>query len=119
MLHGLGGDENAMWALESALPQGGLVVAPRAPHEQSQGGYLWNPSIGAWPPKVSEFAEGVGLLEGLLDYLEKKYEFQRDRMILMGFSNGTAMSFAAAMTPILPPNEKPSSRLYSTWIFSP
>ena len=103
MLHGLGGDENAMWALESALPQTGMVVAPRAPHEQRQGGYLWNPSIRSWPPLVSEFAESVDLLEGLLEYLEEKYEFQRERMILMGFSNGTAMSFAAAMAPISPP----------------
>ena len=103
MLHGLGGDENSMWALESALPQTGLVVAPRAPHEQPQGGYLWNPSIRSWPPLVSEFAEGVGLLEGLLEYLEEKHEFRRKRMILVGFSNGTVMSFAAAMAPISPP----------------
>lgn len=103
MLHGLGGDENAMWALESALPSTGLVVAPRAPHEQRQGGYLWNQSIRAWPPLLSEFAESVALLEGLLGYLEGEYEFQRERMILMGFSNGTAMSFAAAMTPLSPP----------------
>ena len=103
MLHGLGGDENAMWALESALPQGSLVVAPRAPHEQRKGGYLWNGSIRTWPPLVSEFAEGVGLLAGLLEYLEEMHKFPRERMVLMGFSNGTAMSFAAAMTPILPP----------------
>jgi phospholipase/carboxylesterase len=80
-----------------------MVVAPRAPHEQRQGGYLWNPSIRAWPPSVSEFAEGVNLLEELFEYLEQEYEFGRDRLILMGFSNGTAMSFAAAMTPISPP----------------
>lgn len=103
MLHGLGGDENAMWALESALPKAGLIVAPRAPHEQRQGGYLWNPSIRAWPPSVSEFAEGVKLLEELFAYLEQEYEFRRERLVLMGFSNGTAMSFAAAMTPISPP----------------
>ena len=103
MLHGLGGDENAMWALESALPKSGLVVAPRAPHEQSHGGYAWNPNIRAWPPLVSEFAQGVELLETMFAYLEENYDFQRDRMFLMGFSNGTAMSFAAAMTPISPP----------------
>lgn len=102
MLHGLGGDENAMWALESALPHAGLVVAPRGPHEQGQGGYSWNPIIRAWPPPVSEFSEAIALLEGLLGYLEEEMEFQRDRMVLMGFSNGTAMSFAAAMTPISP-----------------
>ncbi|MFQ5923498.1 MAG: alpha/beta hydrolase [Anaerolineales bacterium] len=100
MLHGLGGDENVMWGLESALPQAGMVVAPRAPHEQRQGEYSWNPIIKAWPPLVSEFAEAVDLLESLLDYLELQYAFRRDRMVLMGFSNGTAMSFAASMTPM-------------------
>ena len=100
MLHGLGGDENVMWGLESALPQSGIVVAPRAPHQQRQGGYAWNSMIKAWPPLVSEFAEAVDLLESLLDYLELRYAFQRDRMVLMGFSNGTAMSFAASMTPM-------------------
>lgn len=100
MLHGLGGDENVMWGLESALPQTGMVVAPRAPHEQGEGGYSWNPRIKAWPPLVYEFAAAVDLLEGLLDYMESQYAFQRDRMILMGFSNGTVMSFAASMTPM-------------------
>ena len=103
MLHGLGGDEKVMWGLEAALPQAGLVVAPRAPHEQRQGGYAWNPKIEAWPPRLSEFAVAVGLLKDLFDYLELEYAFQRERMILMGFSNGTAMSFAASMTPISPP----------------
>ena len=100
MLHGLGGDENVMWGLESALPEAGMVVAPRAPHEQRQGGYAWNPMIKAWPPLVSEFAEAVDLLESLFDHLESEYAFRGDRMILMGFSNGAAMSFAASMTPM-------------------
>ncbi len=100
MLHGLGGDETAMWDLESALPRAGMIVAPRAPHEKEQGGYAWNPTIKTWPPSVSEFAEGVALFEGLLDYLEIEYGLQRHKMILMGFSNGTVMSFAASMTPM-------------------
>lgn len=100
MLHGLGGDENVMWGLESALPRTGMVVAPRAPHAQRQGGYAWNPTISTWPPSVSEFAEAVDLLESLFKYLELQYAFSRDRVVLMGFSNGTAMSFAATMTPM-------------------
>jgi len=100
MLHGLGGDETAMWNLESVLPQAGMVVAPRAPYQKQQGGYAWNPTIKTWPPSVSEFAEAVALLEGLFDYLEIEYGFQRHKMILMGFSNGTVMSFAASMIPM-------------------
>jgi phospholipase/carboxylesterase len=100
MLHGLGGDEKVMWGLESALPQTGMVVTPSAHHAQPQGGYAWNRIIDAWPPLISEFSEAVDLLEELLDYLQAEYTFQRERMILMGFSNGAAMSFAASMTPM-------------------
>ena len=100
MLHGLGGDEGVMWSLESALPRDGLVVALRGPYAQRQGGYSWNPIIKAWPPLVSEFTEAVGALEDTLDYLELKHGLHRERVILMGFSNGAAMAFAAAMTPM-------------------
>jgi predicted esterase len=100
MLHGLSGDENVMWSLESALPPEGLVVTPRGPHPQRQGGYAWNPIIKAWPPLVSEFTEAIDRLERLFDYLQSEYAMPRDRVVLMGFSNGTAMSFAAAMAPL-------------------
>jgi phospholipase/carboxylesterase len=100
MLHGLSGDEDSMWALESALPSDGIVVAPRGLHPQRQGGYAWNSMIQAWPPVVDEFSESVDRLEALLDWLEAEHSFERARMILMGFSNGAAMAFAAAMTPL-------------------
>jgi phospholipase/carboxylesterase len=100
MLHGLSGDERSMWALESALPSRGLVVAPRGLHPQGQGGYAWNPVIRAWPPFVNEFAESVERLEALLENLHSEHSFERERLILMGFSNGAAMAFAAAMTPL-------------------
>ena len=100
MLHGLGGDEQAMWGLESALPSGGMVVAPRGLFEQSQGGYAWNPEIRAWPPLVSEFADSVSALETLLEYLATEFGLRRERLILMGFSNGAAMALAGAMSPM-------------------
>ncbi|MFQ5941922.1 MAG: alpha/beta hydrolase [Anaerolineales bacterium] len=103
MLHGLSGDENVMWSLESALPKSGLVVAPRAPHAVLQGGYAWNPTIKAWPPSISEFDEAIGLIEELFNYLEVNFDIASERMILMGFSNGTAMSFAASMKPMSRP----------------
>src|SRR3970282_1333565 len=71
MLHGLGGDEKAIWELAPALPHGGLIVPARAPYLEAGGGYGWLPQIGAWPPKLEEFAESVGLLETLLRYLDQ------------------------------------------------
>ncbi len=98
MLHGLGGDEQAIWQLEPALPSGGLIIAPRAPFPQTTGGYGWLPQLGAWPPKLEEFAESVVLLERLLTYLEHGHALDRGKLVLLGFSQGAAMAFAAAMT---------------------
>ncbi len=98
MLHGLGGDEHAIWELEPALPSGGLIAAPRGPYLQSTGGYGWLPQLGAWPPNLEEFAESVRVLEGFLTYLVRSHLLDRRRLVLFGFSQGGAMAFAAAMT---------------------
>lgn len=104
MLHGLTGDQDSMWALQSAVPQSAGILTPRGPYPQDQGGFAWNPSIQAWPPLVSEFSESVVKLDQLLDFLAQHNELERQRFILMGFSNGAAMAFAAAMTPLqIPP----------------
>lgn len=103
MLHGLTGDERSMWALEAAAPPGALIVTPRGPFPQEQGGYAWNRSIQAWPPLLSEFSVSVAKLEQLLDFLEERYDFNRRRFSLIGFSNGAAMAFAAGMTPLRTP----------------
>lgn len=103
MLHGLTGDERSMWALEGAAPASALLVTPRGPHAQAQGGYAWNPAIQAWPPLVAEFSASVDKLERLLEFLADGYELDRERVVLMGFSNGAAMAFAAGMTPLRTP----------------
>ena len=98
MLHGLGGDEHAIWELEPAVPPGGLIVALRAPYLQAAGGFGWLPQIGAWPPMLEECAESVRLLERQLRYLGQNHGLDRGRLVMLGFSQGGAMVFAAAMT---------------------
>lgn len=97
MLHGLGGDEHAMWVFESALPTESMLVAPRAPYPQPGGGYGWLPQIGAWPPMVEEYVETVAIFEALLGHLQAKHGLDRKRLLLLGFSQGSAMAFAATM----------------------
>lgn len=99
MLHGLTGDENSMWALESVVPPDAMLVTPRGPHPQQMGGYAWNRAIQAWPPLLDEFERSTTRLNQLLEYLELQFGLDRQRLILMGFSNGAAMAFAAGMSP--------------------
>lgn len=103
MLHGLTGDEHSMWSLESVLPRAAAVIAARGPYAQQQGGYAWNPVIQAWPPLQGEFSESIDKLDILLDQLAGRFSIDRRQLLLMGFSNGAAMAFAAAMQPMSPP----------------
>ncbi len=100
MLHGLTGDQSSMWALEASVPHTAGIVTPRGPYPQPQDGFAWNESIQGWPPLVSEFVESVAKLDQLLDFLTEHVGFDRRSYVLMGFSNGAAMAFAASMSPL-------------------
>jgi phospholipase/carboxylesterase len=46
-----------------------------------------------------EFTDSIRILEDFLTYLERTHRLARDRLILLGFSQGAAMAFAATMAP--------------------
>jgi phospholipase/carboxylesterase len=103
MLHGKGGDEKAMWVLESALPEGGLVASPRGLYPLSDGGYQWKESTtGNWPT-ISNFARAGEALQKTVDDLESRFELDRKRLVLMGFSQGAALAFAGVALGMLHP----------------
>ncbi|MDX1600612.1 MAG: hypothetical protein R3191_03755 [Anaerolineales bacterium] len=103
LFHGLTGDEDVMWIVESALPGGGLVAAPRAPFEAPEGGYSWvedpeGPSIG-----FDDLGQSVGSVSRWIDSLEAAHGLDKDRMAYVGFSQGAALGFALARQPGLRP----------------
>jgi phospholipase/carboxylesterase len=97
MLHGLGGDGSAMWLLGPALPRGWLVVSPRAPLVDPDGGYAWRPHApGEWPP-LDTFDPSIAAVEQFAGALPALYGADPDAVYLMGFSQGAALSLATAM----------------------
>ena len=77
MLHGLGGNETSMWALENAVPVDAFVITPRALFPLGAESYSWiPPRLSGWP---------------------------RNRLVLMGFSQGAALAFAVATQSNLKP----------------
>jgi phospholipase/carboxylesterase len=96
MLHGLGGNEESMWALETALPQDALILSLRGLFPLGHDSYSWvNPSINGWPTVV-DFAPAIDALEEMVEELEIEENFERDQLMLMGFSQGAALAFAAS-----------------------
>lgn len=94
MLHGRLGDENVMWVFRRAIPRPWLVVAPRAPlADQSLFSWLIQP-YGQWPD-LAHFDPAVAALTRFVRALPRLYNADPERLYLMGFSQGAAVSLAA------------------------
>ncbi len=103
MLHGLGGNETSMWALENAVPVDAFVITPRALFPLGAESYSWiPPRLSGWP-RLEDFQPSVQAIEKMLEGLEHESQFDRNRLVLMGFSQGAALAFAVATQSNLKP----------------
>jgi predicted esterase len=103
MLHGLSGSELSMWDLDSALPEDAFIVSPRGLFYLAPDDHSWvNPTIKGWPT-MEDFEPSVRALEVMVQELESEEGFDRKNLVLMGFSQGAALAFAAAATSNLDP----------------
>jgi len=99
LLHGLTGDENSMWFFTSRLPKSHLLIAPRAPHPVSTGGFSWreyNPNTPQVLPTLDDFRDSLKALNSLLTTANFPVA-DFSQMHLVGFSQGAAMSYAYAL----------------------
>jgi phospholipase/carboxylesterase len=94
LIHGLTGDENSMWVFARDLPDRYWLVAPRAPHVATQGGYSWRApefeSLDRFSlDQLRAAAEG---LIRLVDEYAASAGLEASVFDVMGFSQGAAMS---------------------------
>lgn len=98
MLHGLGGNEHSMWALESALPRGTSIVSPRGGFEIGNESYSWvKTSLAGWPT-MEDFKPSVESLQLLIEELREDEVLADEKLFLLGFSQGAGLAFTAAST---------------------
>ena len=92
-LHGRGADENDLASLLLALELPGvLLVTPRAPFSFPFGGYAWY-----GPDEYAPNQDTVELLRRFIEEVKAGYPVNLKRLILMGFSQGTMMTYAVAL----------------------
>jgi len=97
LFHGWMGDEDSMWIFASRLPDHFLILAPRGPHPQENGGYGWYPDKKGWPT-LEDFTPAIRDLLALMDRwpLTAPWgDFERFRVA--GFSQGAALAYAFAL----------------------
>lgn len=102
LLHGRGADETDLLGLAPRLPQGAIVVAPRAPFPGAAWGYgpgwAWYRFLGDDRPEPETFAESLDRLESCLAALPEHITVDPGIVVLGGFSQGGTVSIAHALS---------------------
>ena len=98
-LHGRGADAHDLLPLIESLGLDDLlVIAPRAPRLfEFGGGYAWYDLSEEGVPDPPSFNESLQLLRKFLAEIMKGYPIDATRLILLGFSQGAVMSYAAGL----------------------
>ena len=99
LLHGRGANEDDLLGLAEYLDDRLFIVSARAPFQfQFGGGFTWYDILEVGKPEPKMFAESYRKLIEFFDDVRAGYPIDPLKIILCGFSMGTMMSYAMALT---------------------
>lgn len=97
LLHGYGSNEMDMFSLAQYLPEEFYVIAARAPHKHSDNKFFWYPLTTSQSYKISDVQQSIQEIKTFAQYVADKYNVDRSRIYLGGFSQGGILSMASGM----------------------
>lgn len=102
MCHGYGSDENDLFSFASELPKELYIVSVRAPYPLQPYGNAWyaihfDAPQGKWSDD-EQAKTSRDLIAQFIDDVIKAYPVDGDNVTLLGFSQGTILSLATALT---------------------
>lgn len=102
LLHGYGSNEEDLFSFASELPDDYYVVSARAPYDLGYMSYAWYAiNFDADENKFSDLnqaRESRDLIAGFIDELIAKYPIDTTNVTLIGFSQGSILSYAIALS---------------------
>ncbi len=99
LLHGRGADEEDLLGLSEYFDDRMLILSPRAPFPFTLGGgYTWYDLEEIGKPDRAMFHESYGRLRTFLTEARERYGLDPGRTFCCGFSMGSIMAFAIALT---------------------
>jgi phospholipase/carboxylesterase len=100
LLHGRGTNEDDLLGLIDFLDPRFFVISARAPYrfEEGMGGYTWFGLQEIGKPDPEQFGQAYRHLTQFIEDVKTGYPVDPDRVFLFGFSMGSIMSFAVALT---------------------
>lgn len=102
MLHGFGSDENDLFSFASELPAEYSIISLKAPIPMQPYGNAWyNIYFDNSNGKFSDDEQAIAsreLVSVCIDEIVEAYDVDPKRVTLLGFSQGTILSFAVALS---------------------
>ena len=102
MLHGFGSDENDLFSFASELPEKYAIISLKAPIRMEPYGNAWyNIYLDDSQGKFSDDEQAISsreLVSRCIDEVVEKYKVDADNVTLLGFSQGTILAFAVALS---------------------
>jgi phospholipase/carboxylesterase len=100
MLHGYGSNEQDLFSFAPHLPDELLIVSLQAPISMGFGSYAWfeinfEAELGM-RSNIIQAKQSLILIENLINDIIKKYSVNQNKSFLLGFSQGSFLSFAYA-----------------------
>ncbi|MCA0133503.1 alpha/beta hydrolase [Winogradskyella alexanderae] len=101
MCHGYGSDENDLFSFAQELPKEFFIISLRAPYRMQPFGNAWyainfDAEKGKWSNN-EQAHNSVELISDFIDYACTKYPVNPNNVTLLGFSQGTILSYSVAL----------------------
>ncbi len=102
LFHGYGSNEEDLFSFAPELPGELCVISARAPHSLPPYGFAWyhidfDANFGKWSD-TAQARESVGKMVHFIEEAIDAYALDHTRITLLGFSQGTVLSFALALS---------------------
>ncbi len=101
MMHGYGSDENDLFSFASELPKELFIISVRAPYPMQPSGNAWyainfDADQGKWNDN-EQARESRNLISMFIDEVIETYPINKSNISLLGFSQGSILSYAVAL----------------------
>ena len=102
MFHGYGSNEEDLYSFAPELPEELCIISVRAPYTLEPFGYAWYAiNFDAVQGKWSDDSQAGESREKIITFIDescKTYGLDEKRVTLLGFSQGTILSYAVALS---------------------
>lgn len=101
MLHGYGSNEQDLFSFATELPKELLIISAKAPLTLGIGSYAWysinfDGNNGKFSD-LDEARDSIQQIENFIETIIEKYKVNSKKVFLLGFSQGSILSYAVAL----------------------